>query len=71
MYAMNIAKQSTTLEQVTTDVLIVGVQKHREQMNNWSALPSAFGDHIDEWLSSGKFHLRRKRLQSYLSLEKQ
>lgn len=62
MYAMNIAKQSTTLEQVTTDVLIVGVQKHREQMNNWSALPSAFGDHIDEWLSSGEISSEAKAI---------
>lgn len=60
MYGMNIAKQLTTLEQVATDVLIVGVQKHREQMSNWSALPAAFGEHINDWLHSGEISSEAK-----------
>lgn len=59
---MNINKQYTTFEQVTSETLIVGVQKHREQMNNWDAFPAFFGEELTNWIQVGEISTDKKKL---------
>ncbi|MEO4054350.1 leucyl aminopeptidase [Solibacillus sp. CAU 1738] len=59
---MNIVKEAKTFETISTEVLVVGVQKHREQMKNWSLFPAAFGEEIDVWLQAGDISSDEKKI---------
>lgn len=50
---MNIYEIEQTFQTVPTKLLVVGVQKHREQMKNWPAFSAFFGETMDEWLRAG------------------
>lgn len=50
---MNIHETAYTFETIPTKLLIVGVQKHREQMKNWTTFSTFHGESIDEWLRAG------------------
>lgn len=59
---MNIVKQNTTFEQVTAETLVVGVQKNREQMKNWEAFTSYFGEELSSWVQTGEVSSNKKKL---------
>ena len=42
------------LQQVTTETLVVGVQKHREQMKNWASFSNFFGEAIEGFIAEGE-----------------
>lgn len=50
---MNIHQKLATFETVPTETLIIGVQKHREQMKNWTAFSTFYGEVVDQWLRAG------------------
>lgn len=51
---MNIERDVKIFETVTSETLIIGVQKHREQMKNWSSFSQFYGEAIDSWLRNGE-----------------
>ncbi|ATP41553.1 leucyl aminopeptidase [Solibacillus sp. R5-41] len=51
---MNIENNVKTFETVTSETLIIGIQKHHEQMKNWSLFNEFFGEKIDVWLRNGE-----------------
>lgn len=59
---MNIVNEAKTFETVSTEILIVGIQKHREQMKNWASFPAAFGENIDTWLQAGDISSEEKKI---------
>ncbi|MEK4230459.1 leucyl aminopeptidase [Solibacillus sp. FSL H8-0538] len=59
---MNIVKDVKTFETVTTETLIIGVQKHRGQMKNWDAFSVFSGEAVDAWLRTGEISADRKKI---------
>ncbi len=59
---MNIEKNVKTFETITSETLIIGVQKHREQMKNWSLFSQFFGETIDVWLRNGEINTDAQKL---------
>lgn len=59
---MNIETIAKTFETQTSETLIVGVQKHREQMKNWSAFSAFYGETIDAWLRAGEILTDSKKI---------
>ncbi len=59
---MNIESTAKTFETQTSETLIIGVQKHREQMKNWSAFSEFYGDIIDTWLHAGEISSDTKKI---------
>ena len=59
---MNIEATAKTLDSQTSETLIVGIQKHREQMKNWSLFSEFYGETIDAWLQSGEISTDSKKL---------
>ena len=59
---MNIVKEAKTFETMTTETLIIGVQKHREQMKNWQEFSTFYGETIDVWLRGGEISTTPKKL---------
>lgn len=51
-----------TLQQVTAETLVVGVQKHREQMKNWSHFIDKFGETVEGFVASGEISSDMKAL---------
>lgn len=61
---MNIESAAKTFETQTSETLIIGVQKHREQMKNWPAFSDFYGDIIDTWLHAGEISSDAKKLRN-------
>ena len=59
---LRILKERKTFETVSTELLIVGVQKHREQMDNWSSFSSFYGEAIDGWVAAGDVSTGLKKI---------
>ena len=51
-----------TFEAQTSETLIIGVQKHREQMKNWSAFSEFYGETVDAWLRGGEILTDSKKM---------
>ena len=56
---MQINKTTTTFEQLTTPVLIVGVPKTRK---NWEAFTSCFGEQVEQWIKAGDIATAEKKI---------
>ncbi|CAM5343745.1 putative cytosol aminopeptidase OS=Lysinibacillus sphaericus OX=1421 GN=pepA PE=3 SV=1 [Lysinibacillus sphaericus] len=50
---MHIVKEAKTFETISTEVLVVGVTKHREQMQDWASFSTFYGESLNGWLSAG------------------
>ena len=61
-FYMRIVKEAKTFETVSTELLIVGVQKHREQMQNWASFSSFYGEAIESWISAGDVSTELKKI---------
>lgn len=59
---MRIMKEAKTFEMISTELLIVGVQKHREQMHNWASFTSFYGEAIESWIFAGDVSTGLKKL---------
>lgn len=59
---MNIETTSKTFETHSSETLIIGVQKHREQMKNWTTFGEFYGETVDAWLRSGEISSDFKKL---------
>lgn len=59
---MKIEKELKTFETVSTETLIIGVQKHREQMKNWNAFATFAGEAIDGWIRTGEISSDSKKI---------
>lgn len=59
---MNILKEAKTFETISTELLVVGVTKHREQMQNWTSFSSFYGESLDMWVSAGDVSTDLKKL---------
>lgn len=59
---MIIHEQVQIFETVPTETLIIGIQKHREQMKNWAVFRSFYGETIDTWLRAGDISAELKQL---------
>ncbi len=59
---MNIEAIAKTFETQSSETLIIGVQKHREQMKNWSLFSEFYGDTIDTWLRNGEISTDSKKV---------
>ena len=59
---MRVIKERKTFETVSTELLIVGVQKHREQMQNWASFSSFYGEAIESWILAGDVSTGLKKI---------
>ena len=59
---VKISKEHITFQNVPTQLLIVGVRKHVENIQDWSAFESVFGQHISEWIRTGDIETTRKKI---------
>ncbi|MFJ7738138.1 leucyl aminopeptidase [Lysinibacillus sp. NPDC097287] len=59
---MRIIKEAKTFETISTELLIVGVQKHREQMHNWASFTSFYGEAIESWIFAGDVSTGLKKI---------
>lgn len=59
---MNIEATAKTFETQSSETLIIGVQKHREQMKNWSLFSDFYGETIDAWLHAGEISTDSKKI---------
>ena len=59
---MHIVKEAKTFETISTELLVVGVTKHREQMQDWASFSSFYGEAIDTWISGGDVSTELKKL---------
>jgi leucyl aminopeptidase len=58
---MHIVKEAKTFETISTEVLVVGVTKHREQMQDWASFSSFYGETLDAWISAGDVSTELKK----------
>ena len=59
---MKIETIAQTFDTQTSETLIIGVQKHREQMKNWSAFSEFYGETVDAWLRAGEISTDLKKI---------
>ncbi|WP_336045600.1 leucyl aminopeptidase [Solibacillus ferritrahens] len=59
---MNIEVMAKTFDTQTSETLIIGVQKHREQMKNWSTFSDFYGETINTWLHNGEISTESKTI---------
>lgn len=59
---MNIITDSKTFQTITTETIIIGIQKHREQMKNWSAFGEYFDKSLETWIRAGEIRSDIKKL---------
>lgn len=59
---MKILKEAKTFEQVSTELLIVGVQRNSDHIKGWERFVSFYGEQIENWLRSGDIECERKKL---------
>ncbi|MFF5995900.1 leucyl aminopeptidase [Lysinibacillus sp. KU-BSD001] len=62
---MTIIAQSKTFSSITAETIIIGVQKHREQMKNWSAFSEFFDSTLDTWIRVGEISSDRKKIMKF------
>ena len=43
-----------SLQHIMSETLVVGVQKHREQMKNWANFGALFGEMVEDFVASGE-----------------
>lgn len=60
-FNMHIVKEAKTFETISTEVLVVGVTKHREQMQDWASFSSFYGESLDMWISAGDVSTELKK----------
>ena len=58
---MNIVKEAKRFEDITTDVLIVGVQKNCDHIKGWKDFVSFYGEHVEKWIRTGDVDTERKK----------
>lgn len=63
--SMKLETENKTFASATVETIIIGVQKHREQMKNWSAFSGFFGSTLDAWIRSGEISSERKKLMKF------
>ncbi|MFP7200214.1 leucyl aminopeptidase [Lysinibacillus halotolerans] len=59
---MKIVKEPKNFEQVTTELLIVGVQKNCDHIEGWSNFVSFYGENVENWIRSGDIQTERKKM---------
>ncbi|MGE7094027.1 leucyl aminopeptidase [Lysinibacillus sp. NPDC048646] len=59
---MHIVKEAKTFDTISTEVLVVGVTKHREQMQDWASFSTFYGDSLNAWLSTGDVSTDLKKI---------
>lgn len=59
---MNMVAESKTFQTVTAETIIIGVQKHREQMKNWTTFGEYFDNALETWIRAGEISSDRKKL---------
>lgn len=59
---MKIIKEAKTFEQVTTELLIVGVQKNCSHINGWEGFVSFYDGQVENWIRSGDINTERKQM---------
>ena len=57
---MKLETENKTFASATVETIIIGVQKHREQMKNWCAFSEFFGSTLDAWIRSGEISSDQK-----------
>ena len=62
---MNVKTENQTFASATVETIIIGVQKHREQMKNWPAFSEFFGDALDAWIRLGEISAERKKIMKF------
>lgn len=62
---MEIVTENKTLKNITAETLIIGVQKHREQMKNWEAFGSFFDTAVEDWIRTGEISSDRKKMTKF------
>lgn len=67
---MHIVKEAKTFETISTEVLVVGVTKHREQMQDWATFSSFYGESINAWLSAGDVSTELKKINEIAIFER-
>lgn len=58
---MKANKDAKTFDQITTELLIVGVQKNCDHIQGWNEFVSFYGDHVEKWIKSGDIDTELKR----------
>lgn len=59
---MMLSKEVKSFQHVTTEVLIVGVRKHTENIKDWSRFIEAFNPNINEWIRSSDIETDLKKI---------
>ncbi|MEG0259757.1 MAG: leucyl aminopeptidase [Lysinibacillus sp.] len=59
---MRSVKEAKTFEAISTEVLVVGVRKHRDQMQDWASFTSFYGEAIEPWIRAGDLSAELKKL---------
>lgn len=59
---MNIVKEPKKFEDITTELLIVGVQKNCSHIKGWQDFVSFYGEQVEKWIRTGDIDTNRKRL---------
>nr|WP_106780621.1 leucyl aminopeptidase [Lysinibacillus timonensis] len=59
---MKMIKESKEFQQITSELLIVGVRKNSDQIPGWDHFISFFGTEIEEWIKSGDIDTNQKIL---------
>ena len=62
---MKLETENKTFAAATVETIIIGVQKHREQMKNWSAFSEFFGSTLEAWIRSGEISSDQKKLMKF------
>ena len=59
---MHIVKEAKTFETISTELIVVGVTKHREQMQTWASFSSFYGESLETWINAGDVSTALKKL---------
>ncbi|MBM7609223.1 leucyl aminopeptidase [Lysinibacillus composti] len=59
---MKIIKEAKTFEKVTTELLIVGVQKNCSHIKGWDGFVSFYDGQVEDWIRSGDINTERKQM---------
>lgn len=59
---MKIVKEPKTFEHVSTELLIVGVQKNCDHIKGWNQFVNFYGENVEKWIRSGDIDTERKKM---------
>lgn len=59
---LKINKEAKSFDEITTELLIVGVQKNSDHIKNWNQFVSFYGGNVEDWLRSGDINTERKKM---------